>query len=193
MRRSPTRHTIAVIAALAAASAFVACGDSDDSERRDTADIPPQAVAIVGDQPISERAVEQRVAAAGRRASAKVAREQQRQQALSLLIQEAALEQEAEQRGVEVSEAEVRRRLAQARKQFTDRQAFERFLGGASREHLLFQLRLQLLSERVAAATAEDGGDPKRFMQEFQERWSERTACRDETAAPGCAPPPKPE
>lgn len=181
------RRALGAIALLSISITLAACGDRDDSDTPDAADIPPQAVAVVGDQPITREAVERRVAAAGRRAKARATPEQRRQQALSLLIQEAALEQEAQERDIEVSDAEVRRRLAQARKQFPDARAFQRFLGGASREHLLFQLRMQLLSERIAAAIEEDGGDPKRFVQDFQKRWSERTACRRQAAAPACS------
>lgn len=113
--------------------------------------------------------------------SAKVLQER----ALSTLLLAAALEQEAETRGVEVTDAEVRNTWdGVAAKQFKNKKQLQRFLGGQSEQDILDQLRLQTLNERILADVSDEAGGGKegakaarQFQKEFQQRWREKTTC----------------
>lgn len=160
----------------------VACGGGDDDPRPvDASAIPEGAVAIVGDEPITMERLERRLAAVrrSRRPDSRRTRLQLRQQALTTLLQQAALEQELEQAGLRVTDAEVRERFDRARGQFRSRRAYRRFLGNQTTADLLFQLRMQVLAEKVGAAAREAGEEPGRFATELQRRWADRTACRE--------------
>ena len=191
MSRSVLQTAVGLLCAAVMAAALVSCGDDDGGGASSESDVPAGAVAVVGEQEITRSELDRRVAAArraqrGRARQTRALREQQREQAMTLLLQEAALEQEAQEREVSVSDAEVRRRFAEAKRQFKSKRAFRRFLGGSSEADILFQLRLQLLLERVGEAARKDGDNPKSFAQEFRERWADRTACRDRYATTGC-------
>jgi hypothetical protein len=106
-----------------------------------------------------------------------------------------ALEQEAADRDIEVSDAEVRQRWESASQgQFKTKKALRRFLGGQTEQDLLDQLRLQVLTERIHEQVGEQAGGGKKgakavreFQKDFQKRWQNRTACREGYAAAGCA------
>jgi hypothetical protein len=131
--------------------------------------------------------------AADRQAAAE--REQLEAQALSTLLMRQALEQEAADRDIEVTDAEVRERWETAAEgQFKTKRALRRFLGGQTEDDLLAQLRLQVLTERIHEQVAEQAGGGKQgakaveqFQKDFQKRWQNRTACREGYAAAGCA------
>jgi hypothetical protein len=178
-----------------------ACGGDDDGGGG-SGDVPSGAVAKVGDVEISEQDLDSQVAALARaqRGSSKEdkpspqVRKQFESQALSTLLQREALEQEAEDRDIEVTDAEVRERWEVASQgQFKTKKALRRFLGGQTEDDLLAQLRLQVLTERIHEQVAEKAGGGKKgakavqeFQQDFQKRWADRTACRDGYAAAGC-------
>jgi hypothetical protein len=180
------------IAVLLATGGLAACGgdDGDDSSDRD---VPQGSVAIVGDAEITRADLQERVAALRRVQKASGGGEQQastsakvlKEQALSTLLLAAALEQEAETRGVEVTDAEVRKTWdGVAAKQFKNKKQLQRFLGGQSEQDILDQLRLQALNERVLADVSEEAGGGKegakaatQFQKKFQQRWREKTTC----------------
>lgn len=120
---------------------------------------------------------------------------QLQQQALSTLLFAEATEQEAAERDIEVSEAEVLERWESvADAQFKTKKALRRFLGGQTEEDLLAQLRLQTLTERIHEQVSEEAGGGKKgaraieeFQKDFQERWRERTGC-SERYDNGCSP-----
>jgi hypothetical protein len=179
-------------------------GGSDEPPPRPPS-VPAGAVAAVGDAGVSKRDLAAEVAALRRarigdrpnRAGGRVrvGREQLEAQALTALLMREALEQEAADRDIEVTRAEVRRRWrAASRRQFKTRRALRRFLGGQTENDLLDQLRMQQLSERIHAQVAEQAGGGKQgakavraFQEDFQRRWRERTACAAGYAAAGCA------
>jgi len=201
----PRRLAVLLAAALLAAPA--GCGDDGDSPSSD--DVPSGAVATVGETEISEAELDEQVDAlvraqrgsGGNDDSAADAppssqqREQLESQALSTLLQRQALEQEAADREIEVTPAEVRQRWeAASRGQFKTRKALRRFLGGQTERDLLAQLRLQVLAERVHQQVSEEAGGGKdgakavkQFQKDFQQRWSNRTACADGYTAAACA------
>jgi hypothetical protein len=208
-----SRRLVALLAAALLAVGAAACGGDDDDGGEGSGDVPSGAVATVGDVEISEEDLDTQVAAlaraqrggsrgassSGDAASggelAPGARKQLEAQALSTLLMREALEQEAADRDVEVTDAEVRERWeAAAAGQFETRKELRRFLGGQTEQDLLDQLRLQVLTERIHAQVSKDAGGGKRgakavrrFQKDFQERWQDRTACGDGYVATGCS------
>lgn len=178
--------------AVTLAAGIAACGDSSS----DVPAVPDGSVAIVGQDEITRGDLDDRVTTLRRvqRQSVKGQKDAQptgsddktlEQQALSLLLQAAAIEQEAKSRGVVVTSAEVRQRWqAAAGAQFRNERQLRRFLGGQTKRDILDQLRLQLLNERILADVSEDAGGGKAgakaakdFQKEFQQRWREKTRC----------------
>jgi hypothetical protein len=200
------RHLAVTAVMLALTAALMACGAEEDDPRPE--DVPAGAVAVVGETEIGKAQLKERVAAL-RRAQPKQAQRPRNaqaeqpgqaqdpleQQALSALLQSTALEQEAADRGIEVTDAEVQRRWRMAiESQLRTRRALRHFLGGQTEQDVLDQLRLQLLTERIHAQVSEQAGDGKpgakavqEFQRGFQRELQERTACREGYAAAGCA------
>lgn len=192
-----TLSRVGATACVALALALVAgCGSDDDGDTTGEAKrpdaVPAGSVAVVGDSPITKRQLERRVATLRRTAgkhSTPAQRKQLESQALSGLLHQEAIEQEAADRDLTVSRREVRRRWSSAKQaQFASEKALKRFLGGQTERDVLRQLRLQLLTEKVHDQIREQDGDEavERFQRDLQERWSDRTACRPRYAAAGC-------
>ncbi len=193
--------TLLAAVALSTVGLIAGCGGNDDGGS--SGDLDSGVVAKVGDKEIKEGDLNEQVDAlvrargrqAGGQSSEATARRQLRDQALTLLWMREAIEQEAADRGIEVSNAEVEQRWADVSgDQFKTKKAVRRFLGGQTQQDVLNQLRLQTLSERISQQVAEQAGggkegeqEVKRFQKEFRERWTERTACADGYAAAGCA------
>jgi hypothetical protein len=103
----------ALLAVALLALVAAGCGGDDDSPSSD--DVPPGAVAMVGDVEIEREELDKQVKTmtrAQRSAGgdfAKAQRDQLETQALSVILTRAALEQEAAKRGIQVSDAEVRK------------------------------------------------------------------------------------
>ncbi len=84
-----------------------------------------------------------------------------RQQTLALLIQAIWFDKEAEDLGIDVSDADVRRLLEETkRSSFPRRGDYERFLRqtGMSNEDVLFRLRIQRLGEDISRKVQRDAG-----------------------------------
>ncbi|MEX1141512.1 MAG: SurA N-terminal domain-containing protein [Thermoleophilaceae bacterium] len=195
LRRSsgmPARLALGAVLALV----LVAIGCSgDDGDGGSSGDVPEGAVATVDGEEISRERLDDQVEAlqrAQRGGPSKLDRKQVEQQALATLLQTEWLEQEADERGIEVDMAEVRARWrSAARDQFKTKKALRRFLGGQTEADVLRQLRLQTLTEKIHEdIRANADGNPdravKRFQRELQQRASESTACREGYDAPGC-------
>jgi ATP-dependent DNA ligase len=183
---SAAARALACVAVLALALA--ACGEDSGH------DLPDGAVAAVGDETIGGAQLEEQVAALRRarsRGGEGPDRAQLRKQALAVLLRREWLEREAEERGVEVSAADVRRRwLSLARSQFKTRKALRRFLGGQTERDVMAQLRLQALAEAIERdVRREAGGESKaaeRLKEQLERRWREATRCREGYDVPGC-------
>ncbi len=191
----------ALVAALLAVTAIGCGGGDDDGDKPQAADVPAGAVAVVGETEVRKAELDRQVAMLTRQqrqANANAPTAEQRKQiaaqALSQLLQREAIEQEAAERGIEVSNAEVRRTWnATARRQFKTKQALRRFLGGQRVADILAQLRLQVLSERIAEQVSKEAGGGKagteavkEFQEKFQQRWQDKTACSGEYDLPSC-------
>lgn len=180
---------------------IVGCGD-DDNGKPQAEDIPSGAVAVIGEREVSKAALDRQTAMMSReqrrssgRAPTAAERKLVASQALSMLLQREAIEQEAAERGIEVSRAEVRRTwVATARRQFKTKRMLRRFLHGQTVADILVQLRLQALSERVHRQVSQDAGGGKEgkkavkeFQKDFQKRWQDKTTCSGSYTALGCS------
>jgi SurA N-terminal domain len=200
-----SHRLLVALLALVLALGAAACGGDDgaggggDGNGGDggasAADVPGGAVATVGDEEITEEQLDTRVTALRRSQpkGAKPSREQLEQQALAALLQAAWLEQEAKERDVRVSNAAIERRWTRAAEaQFPNERALRRFLGGQTKRDLLYQLRLQALTERIHQQIREEAGEGngdkavEEFQREFQKRWQDRTGCREGYVVSGC-------
>jgi hypothetical protein len=187
------RHGIALACAATLALGAAACGGGDDETGDET--VPNGVVAVVGDREVGNAELREQLEASRRahsRGGAKPTRKQLEQQALAALLQRKWLEQEAERRGVEVSDAEVRKRWrAIARQQFRTRGQLRRFLGGQTADDVVAQLRVQALSDAIEQdVRREADGNPDQAVKQFRRRFDrerlEATECRDGYSAPGC-------
>lgn len=203
------RRPMSIVAAAVIVVGLVACGGDDDDPKKPES-VPADAAAVVGDAEIPKAQLEERVAALRRsqpgRREAKQSPQQTRQtdeqletQALSMLLYSTALEQEAADRGVEVTDAEVRKRWSSAVEgQFRTKKALRRFLGGQTQGDVLDQLRLQFLAEKIHEQVAEEAGGGKQgakavqeFQESFRKEWQERAACGEGYEAAGCSEAPE--
>jgi parvulin-like peptidyl-prolyl isomerase len=183
------RARVGLISLLCVAAVATGCGDGDGSDRDapQASDIPADAVAVVGSQPIARKQLQERIGAVRRsQREGTASAEQVRQQALSLLLQESVIEQEAEERGVRVTNAEIRQRLTTAKRQFRSGRQYRRFLGRQTEADLLRQLRMQVLSEKVLADVRETGGDAEEFFEQLQQRSKDSSICREGYIVAGC-------
>jgi parvulin-like peptidyl-prolyl isomerase len=184
MRRTPASATALILVALV----LPACGDDSPSP----SDVSSDDVAIVGDETISKQELDARIKGirralrGGDPRDALEYRDELEDQAISQLLREKALLQEAENLGVSVSGDKVRERLALAKRQFKSNKAYKQFLGDQTQHDVLQELRLQMLAERVGAAMAKDGEAPEDFELELQRRWRPKTACNDGYVSSAC-------
>ena len=200
-RLEPGRRRVALTAraAVLACTAILAAGAPACGGDDDNGEIPDGAVAVVGDRTVSEEAVDSQVAAIRRAqtggAAARPDRKKLEQQALAVLLQREWLQQEAERRGVEVNDADVRRRWrAAVRDQFPTKKALQAFLGRQTEADVIGQLRLQALSEAIEQdIRGKAKGNPeqavKRFRKQFNRRQQQATHCQEGYTAAGCDTP----
>ena len=192
------RHAPALFAGLIAAGALAGCGGSSSrSSSSSTATVTgatavapskadsgarADAVALVAGRPIAKSSYEHWLSveqALGAAAGAG-------HRALGFLITAMWLEDEAGARGVSVSQAQVRQRLAELEhKSFPKPGALNAFLARSheSEADLLGRVRGELLRSGIAAHVAGSRGGAQRssalasFQQGFQRRWKGRTTC----------------
>jgi len=195
-------RALALVATLLVVTVIGGCGGVDDGDKPRAEDIPSGAVAVVGETEVPKAALNRQIAMLARqqrqangKAPTATERKQIASQALAQLLQREAIEQEAAERGIKVSKAEVRRTWnSTAKRQFKTKKALRQFLGGQTVADILVQLRLQVLSERIADRVSKEAGGGKEgakavkeFQKDFQKRWQDKTACSGDYAAPGCS------
>lgn len=185
----------ATVVALAAGLVLGAGCGGDDDGRPTAEDVPPGAVAVVGEREISERELRQEVASlrrAGSNGDDPATGQALERQALQGLIEAEWLAQEAARRGIEVSLRDVRRRWREATQaQFESRRAMQRFFGGETRAYVVRQLWRQEVVDRILAQARQQAGDPEQAVAELQAELRrsglDSTACGEGYRAPGCA------
>jgi foldase protein PrsA len=108
--------------------------------------------------------------------------EQLKQQVMQFLIQSEWVQQEAEDQGIEATDAEVRRQFEQQKKQaFPKPKAYAKFLreSGASERDLLFRIKLDVLqtklTEKIQKAKPEISDEEiEKYFEENEEQLSPR-------------------
>ena len=143
-----SRHALAIALLAGLALALGACGGDDE----DSPEISERVVDTARAQNVSEAQLTTRVEAL-RRATpddSGTPDSQLQRQAVDDLIRARRLERAARERGIAVSNAEVRTRWEDSvRDQFPTKEALDRFLGDQTVDDVIYQLRLQELSSRI--------------------------------------------
>lgn len=196
-----TLRGIALLTSLVGALALTACGEEDSSNVSDipSTATPSSAVATIDGIPIEKKDLDAQVDTLARaqqgdsKEKSEAERKQLETQALSLLLIREALEQEAADRDIRVSQAEARRRWNSATYSETRKKVRRGLLAGRTEQDLLDQVYLQLLTERINQQVNDDvgGGDKgmaevAKFQRQFQKKWRSKVECAKGYAAPGC-------
>jgi foldase protein PrsA len=165
-RRFFVRHLRRIlILPVAAALLFAgaACGGDDDG------DVPSNAVAVIGDQTVTKADFDRLLNQA--RSSYKESKRdfpepgteeyvQLRDQIVSYLVQRAQFAEEAEERGIEVEEEQVDKRLNQLVQQFFDgnKKRYEKQLkdNGVTEDQVRSDIRAQLIQEELFKDVTKD-------------------------------------
>jgi parvulin-like peptidyl-prolyl isomerase len=152
-------RSILALAALLPALALAGCGGGEDES---TADVPQDAIAVVGDKEIARADYERLVDQAEKTFKAREQDfpetgtpefEQLRQAIVRSLIEQKQFEIGAEELGVEVTDEEVEKRLQELKEQFFegDEKKYQDELEkqGLTEEQVLKDLRTRMLSEKI--------------------------------------------
>jgi parvulin-like peptidyl-prolyl isomerase len=159
-------RSILALAALLPALALAACGGGDDQS---TADVPENAIAVVGDKEIARADYERLVDQAEKTFKAREQDfpqtgtpefEQLRQAIVRSLIEQKQFEIGAEELGIEVTDEEVEKRLQELKEQFFegDEKKYQDELEkqGLSEEQVLADVRARVLSEKIFEEVTKD-------------------------------------
>jgi parvulin-like peptidyl-prolyl isomerase len=154
---------IAVFAALVLGAAAAGCGGGDDDDGNDAADVPADAIAVVGDRAIPKTEYDRLLSLAQ---ASYEAREQEFPEAgteefaqlrtalVRSLVQRAEFEIAAEELGIGVTDEEVDKRLEEVKQQSFggDEDAYQAALKeqGLTEEAALQLLRDRILSEKIS-------------------------------------------
>ena len=150
---------IALLAALAFAVAAAGCGGDDDSQ---SADVPADAVAVVGDREIPKSAYDELLAAAQKQREAQGQEfpaagtpefAQLRAAIVRTLVEQAEFEVAAEELDISVTDEEVEKRLDELKDQYFngDEEAYQAELekNGQTEQQVLDTVRTRLLAEKI--------------------------------------------
>jgi foldase protein PrsA len=171
------------------ATAVAACGN----------DVPPNAVAKVGDETITQDEFDKWVetAAAKKKAPAPEGQDKQsdaqlkkqcetefdtlKSEVMQFLIQAEWVQQEAEKRDIEVSDKAVRKSFADQKKQaFPTEKAYKEFLktSAMTEEDILFRVKLDQLQQKLTQKVTEDAkkvtdADVEEYYEKNKSRFSQ--------------------
>jgi foldase protein PrsA len=145
-------------------------------------------VAVPDPPSYSKCVAAKRKAAKGRKLSDETLRKQCRQrydqmrsEVMQFLIQAEWIQQEAEERGVKVSDAEAKRTLEQQRKQaFPSDKAYREYIKqvGMSEQDLLFRVKLETLEQKLTkdatkGASKVSAADVERYFERNRQRFAQ--------------------
>jgi foldase protein PrsA len=160
MASSLRKHLPVLLLALVTALAAAACGSSSGPK-----DVPPGAIAIVGDAPVAKSDFDQLLKQAQKNFEAqnqefpKVGTpeyENVKNTIVQGLVQQAEWEQEGEAMGIKVSDQEVQTQLDSLKQQFfqgdDDKYKAELVKAGLTDKQVRQQLRAKLLSDKIQKA-----------------------------------------
>ncbi len=195
---------MAVAAAVFAAVVLLGGGsddrEGDPAERAAMSEVPvpigalpDDAVAVVGDVPVSLQEYERWYAASARAdesAEGGASPDELKQQVMQFLLQSQWVRQEAERRGIEISAVELRRRFDRQKEEaFTEESEYGEFLreSGTTEQNVLYQVEIDALqdklSQQVKARRPGLSAKAKQaalddFTAEFRDYFRARTKCR---------------
>lgn len=177
------RHLVPLACALALAVA--GCGGD---EERSPEDVPPDAVALVGDQKILKTELQALMEQAKRGYEAQkrdfpkpgsAEYDSLRAQAVRHLVQRAEFEQEAKEMGIEVTDEEVDKRVQEIKKQVAagNEKKFAQALKrqGLTEEQVRDNVRLQILQEEIYNEVTDDvkvtDAEIEKYYEEHEEQF----------------------
>ena len=198
--------------ALALAALLAGCGGGDDDGGDGDAAkrVPADAVALVGEEPISKgefdhwlAAVTAQQAPPGSDREAPEPGDEEydtfRDQVMQFLVSAEWLEQEAAAQDVSVREAAVRASFEEQKEEsFPKESDYEEFLESSeqSEADLLYRVRLELLADALREKAGKKGGGEEgaldRFVEEFRGKYRERTVCAEDFETEVCSNGPEP-
>jgi parvulin-like peptidyl-prolyl isomerase len=176
------KRTFTFAAAAVAAFALIAagCGDTDE--------VPTDAVAVVDGSEISRTSLDELLARAKKSYTAQqrefpkagtAAYQQLQTQAVAFLVQREEYAREADKLGVEVTEAQITKKIGEVKKQYFggDQKKFEEGLAaqGYTEDSLRADIRAQLLTEgiyaKVTKAVTVSDADVKKYYDDNMDRY----------------------
>ena len=182
------RNTL-VASALAFALVLAGCGGGGDDEKSPE-DVPPDAIALVGEEPIAKSELDDLMEQAERGYKAQKRPfpkagtpeyENLRSQAIAYLVQRSQYEQEAQKMGIEVIDEEVDKKLREvinevaegSRNKFLDQLKQQ----GLTEEQVKDNLRMQILQREIYDAVTKDvkvtDADIEKFYEENKAQFTQ--------------------
>ena len=179
------RNTIALLALTAA---LAGCGGGDDNNSPE--DVPPDAIALVGEEPIPKAELDElmKEAEQGYKAQKRPFPkpgtpdyENLRSQAIAYLVQRSQYEQEASEMGIEVTEEEVDKKLREVINEVAEGSR-NRFLAqlkqqGLTEEQVRENLRMQILQGEIVDAVTKNvevtDADVEKFYEENKSQFTQ--------------------
>ena len=169
------------IVALTLALALAACGGDD--EPRSPEDVPPDAIALVGEEPIPKAELDELMGEAEQGYKAQKRPfpkagtpeyENLRSQAIAYLVQRSQYEQEADEMGIEVTDEEVDKKVNDVVKEVANGSK-KKFLDqlkqqGLTEEQVRENLRMQLLQTEIVEAVTKDVEVTDEDVETFYEK-----------------------
>jgi foldase protein PrsA len=169
-------------ALVASALALVLAGCGGGDEKKTPEDVPPDAIALVGDDPIPKAELEELMdqAEQGYKAQKRPfpkpgtpEYENLRGQAIAYLVQRSQYEQEAEEMGIEVTDEEVDKKLREVIDEVADgsRDRFVKQLKqqGLTEEQVKDNLRMQILQRKIVDSVTKDVGVTDEDVEKYYE------------------------
>jgi parvulin-like peptidyl-prolyl isomerase len=161
------RSVRSTLVASALALALAGCGGGDENKTPE--DVPPDAIALVGEDPIPKAELEELMdqAEQGYKAQKRPFPkpgtpdyENLRGQAIAYLVQRSQYEQEAEEMGIEVTDEEVDKKLREVINEVAEgsRDRFQKQLKqqGLTEEQVKDNLRMQILQRKIVDTVTKD-------------------------------------
>jgi foldase protein PrsA len=169
------------IVALTLALAFAACGGDD--EARSPEDVPPDAIALVGEETIPKAELDELMSEAEQGYKAQKRPfpkagtpeyQNLRSQAIAYLVQRSQYEQEADEMGIEVTDEEVDKKVNDVVKEVANGSK-QKFLDqlkqqGLTEEQVRENLRMQLLQTEIVEAVTKDVEVTDQDVETFYEK-----------------------
>jgi hypothetical protein len=181
--RSQSRHNPRLVAMLMAGAVAVMCLVGCGGAAGPAGNV----VVRVGKNVVTRAMFSHWMRVTALRDNGSVSGEALRDQVLSSLITAEWFFAEGEARGLHVTSAEIRERVAQVmRNGFPSRAAFARYLrqGGETEADQSFRSRIKLFSAKIQAQLMDEPTADARqrallaFVERFPERWAAKTSCR---------------